>query len=781
LSAPPRAALSAVQRFYVTWNSEALRLAWTGANWNTDGDLFIYLDTQPGGATTAYNPYGAGPTIHLPGVTPTTTVGALAADYLVWVRDEQTATLLRWDGSGWTTESDLALSGLFRFIANLNDGQTDLYLPFGLLGIGDPAATALDMVAFAGEEGVLSLWAAMPNGNPLNSPRVAEAVGSDAPEFALSYRYHWDALGSGLCPNGSLTPAAPQYTDGDLHATLLVEPSGAMRRMDAAQLWEWLSISGDPGDVERLLGLDEAGETLGEGMVVTFTLRVENRGTVTVTGALGDVSSYHALRLPSGAHLPAEFRDHLVVNLGDVAPGAVVSRTFTGRVDRATAAAYYAACAASQPDYTCFDYLQRATLEAQLHDGAHPATGPALERLWSQHPADTQPPEFAGVQQPEYVIAARNNMLMGYAYDDSGVPTVTLTIVGPSGPPAQIVCLDATPADGQWACAWDTTGAADGATYDISVQATDRFGQAGAWSKPRAFVVDRRPPTVTLDLAASHLDVSNVMKGDYPLYGQIADARGLGSLDVCVDGRCAPAQVWPSGGDTAHRYDDEPDTPVAINGGTPCSSPIVRTFVVTESFALDSATIGLDIEHTRRDDVQAELRSPAGTRVRLLYHSGATGAGRANYDVLLDDAAAIAYSAGGDDDPEAAYYDRAARPNRPLQAFYGEDSAGTWTLSICDLMAGDADGLYHRSRLTLRPRETAALTGDWTYTVRNDRPMDWVTQTISLYGKDLVGNRMTSPLTFEVIVDNVPPVVTTTHVARSFGLTLTVACLLYTS
>ncbi len=778
-SAPPRATLSAEQRFYATWNSEALRLTWTGANWNMDGDLFIYLDLTAGGAITAYNPYTTVPTIYLPGVTPTMTVGAMAADYLVWVHDEQTASLLRWTGSDWTLESDLAQNAMYQFIAAVNNGQTDLYLPFSLLGIGNPAATALDVVALASEENALQLWAAMPNNNPLNSARIVGAISSDAPAFALSYRYHWAGLGPGVCPNGSLTPGAPQYTDSDLHATLLVEPAGALRGMDAAQLWQWQTLGGDPGDVNWLLGMAESGALVGDGVVVTFTLRVQNQGTVTATGALGDVSSYHALRLPSGTHLPAERRDHQVVNLGNIPPGGETSQTFIGVVDRVTAQGYYAACAGSKPDYACTDYLRRATLEARLHDDAHNISGPALEQLWSRHQADTQPPEFMGVQQPEYVIAAQNNLLVGYAYDDSAVPMVTLTITDLWGVSNQIACPDDTPTDGQWTCAWDTGGVPDGAAYNISVQATDLFGQASVWSKARTFVIDSRPPDVTLDLAASHLDVSNVIgSSDYPLYGQIADNRGLGGLDVCVDGRCAPAQLWLSGGDTVHLYDDEPTAPIAINSGTACGgSPIVRTFNVTDSFVLGDVSVGLDIEHARRDDVQAELVSPSGTRVRLLYHSGVTGTFWANYDVSLNDVASTAYSAGGGDDPAAAYYDRPARPNKPLQAFYGENVTGTWTLSICDLIPSAGDGLYHRSQLRLQPRDTAALSGDWTFMVRNGKPMDWVTQTVSLYGEDRVGNRTIDPLIFDVIVDNVPPVITTTQLARSLGLTLTVSAL----
>ena len=38
------AGLTDLQSFYGTWNADGLRLAWTGANWDSDGDLFIYLD-----------------------------------------------------------------------------------------------------------------------------------------------------------------------------------------------------------------------------------------------------------------------------------------------------------------------------------------------------------------------------------------------------------------------------------------------------------------------------------------------------------------------------------------------------------------------------------------------------------------------------------------------------------------------------------------------------------------------------------------------------------------
>jgi hypothetical protein len=141
------ASLSEEQRFYTTWNGDALRMAWEGANWNYEGDLFVYFDTTPGGATTLYNPYTAtmtDTTIYLPGNLPPVDTStwpefeevrytqlitsllsqAMQADYLLWV-DDATATLMSWNGSAWTTDRTLDGESYQR-----NDGITDFYLPF---------------------------------------------------------------------------------------------------------------------------------------------------------------------------------------------------------------------------------------------------------------------------------------------------------------------------------------------------------------------------------------------------------------------------------------------------------------------------------------------------------------------------------------------------------------------------------------------------------------------------------------------------------------------------
>lgn len=172
------------QRLYVTWDDEALRLRWSGASWDGEGDLFVYLDTKPGGAATAYDPYGAeaDDVIHLPvddGV-------AMAADYALWVAGMDAAQLLAWDGATWKAVSRLDEARLLLTNA-ARPALADLRIPFSDLGITSPTGTSLRLVAFASEEGVLRPWAVMPSRNPLTGPTHADG----GRVITLAQTYAW--------------------------------------------------------------------------------------------------------------------------------------------------------------------------------------------------------------------------------------------------------------------------------------------------------------------------------------------------------------------------------------------------------------------------------------------------------------------------------------------------------------------------------------------------------------------------------------------------------------
>ena len=576
--------------------------------------------------------------------------------------------LLQWNGSGWDVAADLT-SDQFQFEAK--GAQTGLYLPFDSIGIDDPATASLKLIVVASEDDALRLWATLPSANPLNSGLVIgpAATALDQTTFALLHAYEWTSLGSGVCPNGTRTPAATPFVaaDADLQVSIESEPLVSEHTfIGEGWLDLWSALFGDrPDDVASLFALTDSGQPLGNGQAVVFTLSVANRGAVTATNVLADVSSRYALRLPGGVHLPAEFRDRQVVSIGDVAPEAEVQQTFSGAIDTTTGQQYYDALVVSDPDKDCNLYRAWAAADVRLCDDAHTAN--PFEVIWIDQPVDYAAPDFFGIQQPEYLLAAGPNTLRGYAFDDSGVPTLTLEIGG-----SPLTCIDGSPGDGQWACQWDATSSHDGDTFNVRMRATDAHGQSSGWSNLRPFIVDSVPPDVTLDVGASDVMTSGsvVKSSAYRLAGQVIDNRGLGDVEVCVDGTCASATVSITDTAPLRIYDDVPATPLDINSATNCSGgQIARTFTVTDSFVVAAVDFGFNAEHPLRDDIQAELVSPLGTHVRLLFNDGITGTHYANYDVLLNDAATSAYSFGHDDDVSEPYFDREARPYAPLRAF----------------------------------------------------------------------------------------------------------------
>ncbi len=817
---PESAARDGEQRFYVSWDAPSpvagegrgggVRLAWTGANWDGDGDLFVYFDTQPGGATQAYDPYTATQNttaLYLPGTSPyylatrqarasqrqaapraatsqnthlaATQAAPLEADYVVWVEDSATSWLLHWDSAAWAWVSPTLLTDAqYHFV----DDQTDLYVPFDMLGVTDPASTTLNLVAFASEEDALELWATFPNANPLNSAFVINTTPyEDAfPTFALSRYYTWSNLGTGICPNGSTVTqqrmgAAPaqSYPDTEVQVEMTVEPIGTVYSFigDALYfLWEDL-FGFKTADISTLFDfIDHQHPPLGDGQMVTYTLAYRNLGTETATNVWVDVSAWYALRLPNGEHLPDEERDHQVVVIGDILPGETGIATFRGVVNLAQARAeYYEPCVNEWPDLPalCSPYLEWATVDAFVYDDAHPESGPPLDWQWVDHQVDSAAPVFFDITQPDYLIGPSDNTFTGYGYDASGEVNLTLALTTPTGNDSTLTCPGADAA-GQWQCTWNATQANegtppdDGDTFTARVQATDAFAQGSGRSAPHAFVVDAVPPTLTLALPETPPLVSG---STYRLTGDLADNRGLGAVEVCWadNSDCGAATLALDGGLPALTLSDTPTTPLPIDGTTLCdSSALTRTFEVTESFTVGSVQLAFQAEHTYRDDVQVDLEAPDGTRACLIFPPGGLASTQQNYNVLLDDAASAGLHAFRyDDDLDSPT--RRARPYEPLRAFAGVAAAGTWTVHICDTAPWFDDGAYHSSQLMLTPRGAgvAPRAGTWVYDVPLPPEQDGVTHTLHVYASDLAGNR--SLTTLDLVVDNVGPVLTVTE------------------
>jgi hypothetical protein len=228
-----------------------LRIAWLGADWDSDGDLFVYLKTGSGSETDqAYNPYSAtaGDTLTLP----------FAADTLLWVTGSQSASMLRWGGAAW---EDALPGGLppsnFRFTAHHPSSLTDLYLPFNLLGITDPTTTPLDLIAFGSQEQALRLWTVFPILNPHNSPILSRLLHllPEQHHLVMSNAFHWDNLALLQSPNRS------RFLDVDVRGLLRADPIGRISDSRVNGLYMWL-LSLLPARTTPLLG---------DGQVITYT------------------------------------------------------------------------------------------------------------------------------------------------------------------------------------------------------------------------------------------------------------------------------------------------------------------------------------------------------------------------------------------------------------------------------------------------------------------------------------------------------------------------------
>ena len=821
------ASLAEPQKFYATWNSDpstgsgqALRLAWEGANWDYEGDLFIYLDTTSGGATTLYNPYTAtmtGTTIYLPGNFPSVDTSgwpefeqirhtqlitpllseAMQADYLVWVEDGDTATLMTWNGSAWITDTTLT-SDTYQ----LNNGLTDLYLPFSLLGIADPVAATLNLVAVASEDPStgfprlrsgqagqgLRLWATMPDRNLVNSGLAVNPLSASSPApaeghvFVLTRAYRWISLGSGICPNDPLQGFTGQtYPDSDLRADISVDPTGTTFALMGDDLYHrWKSFYQDEGPEARQFDfLDHNHPPLGQGSVVTYTLRVTNRGATEATDVQALVSSYYALTLPGATRDEAGYREYRVIDVGSVAPGATETSTFTGVVEVESNWRYDCCLnVAGLPAETCRPLLEWATLEGMIFDSRTPLTltaglpaQPATEWLWADHQVDIAPPEYVGIDAPQVVVAPLTNTVRGYATDPSGVPLIEVQVRDPLSATTTLTCPDDTPDDGRWTCEWIVSGN-DGDEFDLRARATDGYGHVSDWTSPwRTVVLDSTPPTVTLETEAQDAVNGQLIGPDgYLLTGDFVDDHSDGVVQVCRETDtgtvCDPATTVLSTQaptDTAHLYDDVPGTPVDLSSAVCGGAEITRTFAVSDSFVIGDVDLGFNAEHPSREELVVDLFSPAGTHARVIYGIGGDANVYANYDVWLDDAAAGNLHNSADDNPAEPYFDRQVRPDAALSAFNGEVSQGVWTLRMCNLLPGVNNGTYNRARLSLTPQSNAlSSAGTWAYALPTPAGADGVTQTLAVYSIDDVGNRTAEAINLTYRLDVVAPVLTVT-------------------
>ena len=139
-----------------------------------------------------------------------------------------------------------------------------------------------------------------------------------------------------------------------------------------------------------------------------------------------------------------------------------------------------------------------------------------------------------------------------------------------------------------------------------------------------------------------------------------------------------------------------------INDSTCGGAVLNRDFIVAPSYTINDVNIGILLTHSYRSDLRITLRSPTGTTINVMLNTAGDGD---NVNDLFDDEAATAiagHNATVTDPttPAPPPYSHSHRPTAALTAFDGQNSAGTWTLSICDSVAQDV-GNFARADLYL--------------------------------------------------------------------------------
>ncbi len=624
------AALRAAQALHATWNNDALRVAWRGADWDRDGDLFIYFDTKRDdmpdfngagyaryGSNVAYNPYSATnpSTLMLLPVQEWTNVpifyppgwpdlNRVNADLALWVENNTTAHWLRWSDATQTWER-LALPQDVAFNHDSASGEplTEFTLPFTALGIASGAE--IEIVAFASDDNALRVWSAVPAANPASSARVMpNAVPAGKPlRFMLSDRSTL-TLDTNNCraPAQQTTLELGAQPDGVVYASredalrLLVPRfsafSGAYNRVYLGYYdyleqpvaaygqsqRDWLRdvyCPANPYDLDCNPGQ----------LPVSLAERMASiRNTKPATLVPGERVTY-TVRYNNAFTTPRAYPLHLQ----GVAPGNFETISW----DEPAGMAWTHGCPgwldvtlpAQAEGVFVFTGVVNALTEKVDIDFAPEARvtpgcgivattpGEPYNRLTAHYVYDTQAPFAVSIDAPRGVIGQGGSTLRGSLVDQSHVPTITVEFDVAGGAAQTTVCANESQSAGEWSCPIDIGAAAQGTTVQARARGSDVLGQQGAFGAWVSFTVDAQAPTVPTETLTVQNIGTDTGASALTLSGVVSDDTSVQSVDVCSDGACQTIDIGaaPTTND-AYAFNEAPTEPITITQGSRISA-----------------------------------------------------------------------------------------------------------------------------------------------------------------------------------------------------------------
>jgi hypothetical protein len=356
LGTDSRSTVYGSQQFSTTWDEQAVRINWNGANWDADGDLFVYFDSTAGGTVNAYQPTQFTTSITDTIATgnawmflPTDMAGRTAArvspasqtswmtrlaaaqagtrtgtiegaDYALHITSKTEAALMRWDGTQWTSTT-----APYTLVHSISNGvlHTDIRIPFA--SIGYTATTPFGLLAVATDDRRLLPWATFPTTNPVRT----ELGGKKIVITPLLNSYSWPRLSANVCGRTSAQTADNVQIDATLtSSSASVSTRGIadnISNADPNAIAQAIAVTApicaqiptEPWCVAaaQVSGTIDAGSTvlqglesllvtqqtprIGSGSVVTYTLTLRNLSTRPSKPIYGVLNTYGGIWITS--------------------------------------------------------------------------------------------------------------------------------------------------------------------------------------------------------------------------------------------------------------------------------------------------------------------------------------------------------------------------------------------------------------------------------------------------------------------------------------------------
>ncbi|HSH03512.1 MAG TPA: Ig-like domain-containing protein, partial [Anaerolineae bacterium] len=479
------------QTLHTSWSTDTLRLTWTGADWDSDGQLYIFIDNGSPG-TTIYHPNPSDRPIIFP--------DGMSATHHIRVTNRSSGLFQEWyDGDNiWSLP--IPLGPYYQFDNQQPSPTTELLIPFSLLGLNN--TSSLKIVAFATDDNTFNLWATAPSQNPLNHPWLIHpsATSLTFDTIPFTHALTWPNLNLGTIPNNNL-PAG-----SDLQLQLTATPNGVTTGYLNHSWWDIISPTTRfdtdlDGLIDFPIPLDSPPKLVGVGDTITYTITYTNTGFASVPNARIDLTNYGATTLANTTY-----------NLGHIPPktGGTIILTTTVTANAANGLELIAAI--SDDRLGTYDWW------------------------WAHHGLDKTAPLPPVITTPDVVRSEAGFSVQGIVTDTSAVPTTTLVIIPrPSGTTTFISCPQTDPNSGQWACWWPVPTTTNVTHFDLRAFATDEHSNISSLGPIHTVSLDNTPPSnIFLDSATTTALADNTLTpAESQLRGIASDNFALDVIEAC--------------------------------------------------------------------------------------------------------------------------------------------------------------------------------------------------------------------------------------------------------